>query len=116
MNPEKRSPRRGRCKPAPASRETSSDLALDERYLEHLLMQDGTVSEKAALAEQFSVIGRHRDVGILGDLVEKLFHHAIQILHGPHLAIAQHIHLGLLEEAVLALHQQFAPDYLIVQM
>src|SRR5580700_918629 len=66
-----------------------TDFAFHKRRFEDLGMLDGSVSEVAALAEEFAVIGGDGDVGIGRNLVEELFHGAIEEAHGIHLPLAQ---------------------------
>ena len=65
------------------------------------------------LAEKLAVVGRNRDVGVLGDDIEKLLDYPIQILHSFHLPIPQFIELSLVKE-LLCLSGNLSADNFVV--
>src|SRR5437763_1941860 len=79
----------------------SAQSSLDERDLEHLLVNDGSVTEVAVLAKEVAVVRRDCHPRVHGEHVEETLEDAVEILHGSHLASAQGGHLVVVEKGCL---------------
>ena len=76
-------------------------------------MQNGAVAEVAVFAEEFAMVGGDRDVGVLRNDIEQLFHDSIEVFDGLDLAVSQVIERLLIEKFVLRLNELTANDMVV---
>src|ERR1700688_1337659 len=70
-----------------------TDLSLYQRHLQNFVVADRPVTKKTVFSEKLAVIGRNRNVGVIGNDVEQLFNDPVQIAHRVDLAFTQRLHL-----------------------
>ena len=78
-------------------------------------MVDGPVPEISIFSKQLAVVCGNRDVGVLGNSIEELLYHAVEVFDGCNLTLPKLPQFAAVEELILA-RSQFAAHQLIIQM